>query len=97
MDNMRQKPTIPEVLPIVKAWYAKPGNECGGMFHIILDDGNHEQHWATKALEEARASGDGEAIHLAELLAAMSPTQRLKLSNLDKSQPINNRTGRAAY
>jgi hypothetical protein len=85
MEDQNKKPAIPEVLPIVKAWYAKPGNECGGMFHVILDDGNHEQQWAAGALEDARAFGDEEAIHLAELLAAMSPTQRRKLSKLDKN------------
>jgi hypothetical protein len=87
MDESNNKPTIPEVLPIVKAWYTKPGNECGGIFHVILDDGNHEQHWAAGALNDARASGDEEAIRLAELLAAMSPTQRRKLSKMDKSGP----------
>lgn len=77
------KPTIPDVSPLIRAWYAKPGNECGGMFHIILDDGNHEQHWANGKLEEAKASGDPDAISLAERLQAMSPTQRLKLSKMN--------------
>jgi hypothetical protein len=85
VEYPNKKPSVAEVLPVVKAWYAKPGNRCGGMFHVILDDGNHEQHWATSALAEARASGNGEAIHLVELLVAMSPTQRRKLSHLDKS------------
>lgn len=84
MENQQQKPTIPDVLPLVKAWYAKPGNGCGGLFHIILEDGNHEQIWADKALEQARAANDLDAIQLAELLVAMSKTQRLKLSSMDK-------------
>ena len=25
-----KKPTMPKVLPLVKAYYAKPGNEVGG-------------------------------------------------------------------
>lgn len=83
MQNV-MKPTIPEVLPLVKAWYAKPGNGCGGLFHIMLEDGNHEQVWAVKALEAAQSSSDPEAIALASLLVAMSPTQRLKLSHMDK-------------
>ncbi|MBC3871892.1 hypothetical protein [Undibacterium oligocarboniphilum] len=80
---MLRKPTIPDVTPVVKEWYSKPGNECGGLFHIILDDGNNEQHWADELLEQAKASGDTDAIQLAELLAAMSPTQRLKLSKMN--------------
>lgn len=82
---MMRKPTIPEVLPHIKAWYAKPGNECGGLFHVILEDSNAERHWAQVALEDARATQDADAIHLAELLAAMSTTQRLKLSHLPKA------------
>lgn len=79
---MSVKPTIPEVLPLVKAWYDKPGNGAGGIFHIILDDGNNQQHWANLALEEAKELGEQDAITLAEKLAAMSPTQRLKLSKM---------------
>lgn len=79
---MNQKPTIPEVLLLVKAWYAKLDNEGGGIFHVILEDGNHEQHWAVKALEDARATGDTDAILLAEKLVAISPTQRRKLANM---------------
>lgn len=87
MDNIDKKPTIPEVLPIAKAWYSKPGNGVGGMFHIILEDGNNEKHWAERALEQAQASGDADAIQLAKLLVAMSPTQRLKLSRMNLYPP----------
>lgn len=80
-----KKPTIPEVHPLVQAWYRRPENGAGGMFHVILEDSNQEQRHADTALATARESGDAEAIHLAELLAAMSPTQRLKLSQLKKS------------
>lgn len=76
------KPTVPEVAALVKAWYAKPGNAAGGIFHVILDDGNSEQFFAESALEEAVTSGDPESIELAQKLVAMSPTQRLKLSHV---------------
>jgi len=82
------KPSIPEVAPLIKAWYAKPGNSCGGLFHVILDDSNKEQHWADEALELAKASGDSDAIKLAEKLAAMSPTQRLKLAKMNRHEPL---------
>ncbi|WP_432263302.1 hypothetical protein [Cupriavidus sp. TMH.W2] len=74
------KPSLPEIKPLVRAWYAKPGNGAGGLFHLIIEGGNNEQRWANAALEAARASGDADAICLGELLAAMSPTQRQKLS-----------------
>lgn len=79
MDSKQKKPTLPEVIPLVRAWYALPGNGAGGMFHIIIDDGNYEQHFANSALKEARETGDPVAIELAEKLAAMSSTQRRKL------------------
>jgi hypothetical protein len=74
-----KKPTIPEVIPLVKAWYALPGNNVGGIFHVLLDDGNCEQHFAISALKDARELGDPQAIDLAEKLVAMSQTQRRKL------------------
>lgn len=76
----RRKPTVPEVMPLVREWYAMPGNQAGGIFHIILDDGNCQQTFADQALESARQLGDPVGLELAELLAAMSPTQRRKLS-----------------
>lgn len=79
MNAQQKKPTLPEVIPLVRAWYKLPGNGAGGMFHIIIDDGNCEQHFANSALEDARETGDPVAIELAEKLAAMSSTQRKKL------------------
>lgn len=73
------KPTLPEVIPLIRAWYSRPGNEVGGIFHVVIDDGNYEQSFAALALNDARASGDPQAIELAEKLVEMSPTQRRKL------------------
>lgn len=78
-EHPPKKPTIPEVIPLVKAWYAIPGNDVGGIFHVMLDDGNWEQTFANSALENARELGDPQAIELAEKLVAMSGTQRRKL------------------
>ncbi|MCT0528339.1 hypothetical protein N0599_21620 [Pseudomonas aeruginosa] len=77
----QKKPTVPEVMPLVREWYDKPGNQTGGIFHVILDDGNYEKVFADQALKSARELGDPEAVILAELLVAMSPTQRRKLSS----------------
>lgn len=77
---MNGKQSIPEIIPLVLEWYAKPENASGGIFHCILEDGNHEQRWADMALEDAVVSGDKLAVKLAMALAAMSSTQRRKLS-----------------
>jgi hypothetical protein len=85
MENEKPKPTIPEVHPLVINWYAKPGNSVGGIFHVLLENGNCEQYFADQALKDAHLSGDKDAIHLAELLTLMSSTQRRKLCHLNKT------------
>lgn len=85
MSDMENKPTVPEVLPIVKAYYAKPGNGVGGSLHIVLDDGNIDTKSVEFCKEYARQNNDSDGIALAELLLKMSYTQRKKLSVLDKS------------
>jgi hypothetical protein len=37
---MKSKPTIPEILPLIKEYRGKDGNGTGGSLHIVLDDGN---------------------------------------------------------
>jgi hypothetical protein len=74
------KPTIPEVLPLVREYYAMPGNGVGGSLHIVLEDGNVSDGdlWFCKgwALEH----GDEAGYRLAGILLEMSKTQRKKLS-----------------
>ena len=73
------KPTIPEVLPLVRAYYAKPGNGCGGSLHIVLDDGNVDAADVQWCLRYAQEQGDEDGVRLASLLLQMSRTQRTKL------------------
>lgn len=81
------KPTVPEVLPLVHAYYRKPGNEVGGNLHIVLDDGNVEDGHIQYCLEQAEADGDEDGVVLASLLLRMSRTQRSKLSALAYQDP----------
>jgi hypothetical protein len=71
------KPTVPEVLPLVKAIYAR--NCVGCCLHIILDDDNTEQHHAEFCLKYAQEHGHPDCIELAQKLVQMSRTQRHKL------------------
>jgi len=82
---VNDKPTVPEVLPIVKAYYAKPNNGVGGSLHIVLDDGNVETSSVEFCKEYARQNNDLDGVALAELLLKMSYTQRKKLYMSDKS------------
>ena len=77
--NTDQKPTIPEVLPIIQEYYQKPGNGVGGNLHIVLEDGNIENRHIRSCLRRARENEDLEGIKIAELLLRMSKTQRRKL------------------
>jgi hypothetical protein len=53
---------------------------CAGCCaHIILDDGNVEQHHAEFCLAQAQDRGHADCLALTELLARMTQTQRAKL------------------
>ena len=82
------KPTIPEVLPRLQAYFRRTGELAGGIFHIMLDDGNCDAGSAAFCLEEAKKGTDQEAIDLAWALWKMSPTQRKKLAALPWRPPV---------
>ena len=73
------KPTIPEVMPLVKAYYAMPGNSVGGNLHIVLSDGNIEDSHIEFCLGECILHGDTKGSELCKLLLLMSKTQRRKI------------------
>jgi len=74
-----EKPTIPEVMPLIKAYYAISGNGVGGNLHIILDDGNIDNEDVKFCLDECKKSCDSEGVILCGLLLRMSKTQRRKM------------------
>ncbi len=73
------KITVPQVLSLVKAFYQKEGNGCGGNLHIVLDDGNIEDEHILFCLRQCEAKSDTDGIILCNLLQRMSKTQRLKI------------------
>lgn len=77
MQNSKNKPTVPEVLPLVKEYYKD--NPTGGCLHIVLDDGNIEDSHVKYCLEYSKEKNDLRAIKLSELLLQMSKTQRKKI------------------
>lgn len=70
------KPTVPQVLPMVREWFKSPPNS---VFHCMLEDDNPGQSFADSALKSATQLGCARTIELAELLSAMSATQRHKI------------------
>jgi hypothetical protein len=76
------RPTVKDVLPIMVAFRAKSGNSTGGVLHVVLDDGNIEDHHIEWCIQEAFILGDCEAVALGMRLIAMTKTQRKKLVSL---------------
>lgn len=73
------KPTIPEVLPLVRDYCAKHGG--GGIsLHVVLDDCNVEDVFVEGAIEDAQERRDEDAEAIAKLLLRMSKTQRRKIA-----------------
>ena len=76
------RPAVPDVEPLVRAYYALPGNDMGGSLHIVLEDGNVADHHVMSCIDFARERVDEDGMWLARVLLTMSRTQRLKLSRL---------------
>jgi hypothetical protein len=75
-----RKPTVPEVLPLVQALYARWDGGAGCCMHILLDDTNVDDDSARFCLQRARETGHPDCLALGELLVRMSKTQRRKLA-----------------
>lgn len=76
--------TVPDALPLVRRYYALPGNSAGGSLHVVLEDCNVDDRsidvcnwWAVRHKDHA-----GQALAL--VLRRMSKTQRRKLAGADK-------------
>ncbi|WP_121498253.1 hypothetical protein [Pseudomonas aeruginosa] len=80
-DQAQRKREVQALILLVREWFSQPGNEGGGIFHVMLEDGNVEQEFADIALEQARDSGNAAAIELAEKLAALTVAERIKVCN----------------
>lgn len=70
------KPTLPEVRPLVREYYAMPGNLAGGGLHVVLDDGNYERRAIRYCLANPR---DAETSALGQVLLLLSNSQRRRL------------------
>lgn len=84
-DKLRRrafKPTIPEVIDRFRAYHAMPGNGAWGALHVVLDDNNVADHFVVSCIDSAYTAGDYEGAELAQILARMSRTQRLKLARI---------------
>lgn len=77
---MTPKPTVPDVLPLVHAYYAKPGNSVGGNLHLVLEDANVDDRHVAFCLKVAEDAHDDDGAAIARLLLRMSRTQRIRIA-----------------
>ena len=82
------RPTVPEVLPLVRACYAKPENSVGGILHVVLDDGNLALSHLDWAWEQAFHGNDEDALQIVDKLRKMTPTQRRTVVARFHREPI---------
>lgn len=75
------KPSVPEVLELVREYTSRPGNDEGGSLHIVLVDKNIEDYWVYQCRNRAADVKDYEGETLAIKLLEMSRTQRLKIAH----------------
>lgn len=80
------KPTIPEILPWIREYYATPdppgypgAHGMGGVLHIVLEDDNTEAHWEKDLLKTAEEWGDEFGAFLVRAIFQMSRSQRHRL------------------
>jgi hypothetical protein len=73
------KVTVPEVLPLVQAFYAHPDNGTGGCLHIVLDDGNVDHSSVQFCVDQAKKDGDRMGELLGRVIQKLSKTQRNRL------------------
>jgi hypothetical protein len=77
--NSERKPTIPEVIPLIREYYAKSGNGAGGSLHIVLEDGNLEDRNVDFCIDYARSRDDADGVLLAQMLRRMTRAQRSRI------------------
>lgn len=78
-DKPTDRPTVPQAIAAIRAYYALPGNEVtGGNLHIVVDDKNLDDGSLVHCRERALERGDTEGIALADLLLLLTRTQRKK-------------------
>jgi hypothetical protein len=78
-DKDPLRPTVPEVVPLIEAYYKKPRNGTGGHLHVVLDDANDYDTCIASCRDQARADRDFDGALLATTLLAMTRTQRRKV------------------
>lgn len=77
------KLTLPDVVIRFQVYHAF--HPDWGVLHVVLADGNHQDHFVEGCIELAREHRDDRGLELAHLLLRLSRTQRGKLARIGRS------------
>ena len=77
---MANKPTAPEVFPLLAAVRKRAGDAC--CLHAVLDDGNVGDENVRPRIDKAKKHRHEDYVELAEKLILMSKTQQGKLDKI---------------
>ena len=75
----RARISVRQLIPVVNAYYAKPGNGVGGSLHIVLDDGNLSRRDLEFCYDWALDQGDTDGMALVMILMCLSKSQLRRL------------------
>ena len=78
-DLPPDRPKVPEVAAMIRAYYELPGNGVGGRLHVVLDDNNMERHFIADSLEDCLKAGDEAGAAICRAMLAMTPSQKRRL------------------
>lgn len=78
-DKPATRPTVPEVVPLIRAVYKRPDGGAGCCLHVEIDDGNIGDVFMPGMLAAARAAGHPECIAAAEAFAQLTTSQRRRV------------------
>lgn len=77
------------IVPSIRDYYRKPGNETGGSLHIALDDGNLTDDDLRWCVHHARERGDHDAVWIAARLLTFNQEARADLIEEARNPPNN--------
>lgn len=77
MMNFIRKEIVEETVLAARAYYALPGNICGGNLHIVLDDDNVEDGHLMFCLKECVNNSDGYGVMLCGTMLRMTEAERM--------------------
>lgn len=72
-DFPRDRPRVPDVVPLIRGIYERPGGAVGCCLHVLTDDANYD--CARWCMGYAAERGHLDCFAAAEMLSRMTPSQ----------------------